>query len=128
VITALLLAATLHAVPTGTTIPVSGMIRNGAQGEQTCPFPSKLLPYRIKNARTGKLIRSEQALAEFRRCTGFPTGRPGYVIDHIFPLACGGPDVPENMIWQKRVDSLAKDRWERARPGCGTAVPESDLP
>lgn len=102
--------------------------RPGAVGAETCSFPAKLLPYRIKDKRTGKLIRSGEALREFRRCTGFPNGRPGWVIDHIFPLACGGPDVPENMIWQKRDDSKLKDRWERARPGCGFAVPEGDLP
>jgi hypothetical protein len=87
-------------------------------GEQTCPFPEVLLPYRIHDAKTGQLIRSRQAIREFKKCTGFPQGRPGYVIDHIFPLACGGPDVPENMIWQKKDDSHAKDKWERVRPGC----------
>src|SRR5947208_4417706 len=24
----------------------------------------------------------------------------GYVIDHVIPLACGGPDAPNNMQWQ----------------------------
>lgn len=92
--------------------------RLGMVGEQTCPFPEILLPYRVRHAQTGKLIRSATAIREFKKCTGFPKGRPGYVIDHIFPLACGGPDVPENMIWQTRENSHAKDRWERVRPGC----------
>jgi hypothetical protein len=26
-------------------------------------------------------------------------GRPGYVVDHIRPLACGGLDVPSNTLW-----------------------------
>ena len=36
------------------------------------------------------------------RLTGHPGGWPGHVVDHIIPLACGGPDTPENMQWQTR--------------------------
>lgn len=36
----------------------------------------------------------------------------GYVIDHVIPLACGGPDVPSNMQWQTVAEGKAKDRWE----------------
>lgn len=97
---------------------LAATLRPGAVGFETCPFPEKLLPYRVRDARTGELIRSREAIREFKRCTGYSGGRPGYVIDHIFPLACGGPDVPENMIWQKQEDSRLKDKWERVRPGC----------
>ena len=38
---------------------------------------------------------------------------PGYMIDHIKALACGGADAPENMQWQTREDAKAKDKWER---------------
>ena len=49
--------------------------------------------------------------------TGQPKGRcPGYIIDHIKPLACGGADAPSNMQWQTVSDAKAKDRWERK--GC----------
>jgi hypothetical protein len=41
---------------------------------------------------------------------------PGYVVDHIVPLACGGADATWNMQWQTRDDAKAKDRWERR--GC----------
>jgi hypothetical protein len=37
---------------------------------------------------------------------------PGYVIDHIKSLFCGGPDIPSNMQWQTIADGKAKDRWE----------------
>jgi hypothetical protein len=37
---------------------------------------------------------------------------PGYVKDHVVPLACGGLDAPANMQWQTRADAKAKDRWE----------------
>jgi hypothetical protein len=49
--------------------------------------------------------------------TGLPKGPcPGYVIDHIKALACGGPDKPENMQWQTVAEAKEKDRWERI--GC----------
>jgi hypothetical protein len=48
--------------------------------------------------------------------TGYPHGRPGYVIDHIVPLACGGADAPSNMQWQTVAAAKAKDKWERK--GC----------
>jgi hypothetical protein len=66
--------------------------------------------------------RSHAAIAAFKRAnpcpaTGRPSGKcPGYVIDHINPLACGGEDAPSNMQWQTRAESLEKDRWERI--GC----------
>lgn len=37
---------------------------------------------------------------------------PGYIVDHIKALACGGPDQPSNMQWQTIADAKAKDRWE----------------
>jgi hypothetical protein len=41
---------------------------------------------------------------------------PGYVVDHIKPLACGGADDSRNMQWQTVAEGKAKDRWERI--GC----------
>jgi hypothetical protein len=50
--------------------------------------------------------------------TGLTSGRcPGYVKDHIVPLACGGPDAPSNMQWQTTRDARAKDKLEAK--GCG---------
>ncbi len=43
---------------------------------------------------------------------------PGYVIDHIKALDCGGADSPRNMQWQTLAASKAKDKWERCAPGC----------
>jgi hypothetical protein len=57
------------------------------------------------------------ATTAFMKATGYGHGRPGYVIDHIVPLACGGPDVPSNMQWQTREAAKAKEKYERA--GCG---------
>lgn len=53
--------------------------------------------------------------------TGDPRGPcPGWIIDHIKPLACGGADDPANMQWQTREDAKAKDRWERR--GCAERI------
>lgn len=43
---------------------------------------------------------------------------PGYVIDHIEAIACGGPDHQSNMQWQTVAEGKAKDRWERLASIC----------
>src|SRR5579862_1650073 len=54
----------------------------------------------------GKIKRSQAAKDEFKReqpcpANGSSSGRcPGYVIDHVRPLECGGADAPSNMQWQ----------------------------
>jgi hypothetical protein len=57
--------------------------------------------------------RSSEPVHEFERQTGYPHGRPGYVVDHIIPLCAGAPDDPENMQWQKVVEAKRKDKFER---------------
>jgi hypothetical protein len=64
----------------------------------------------------GRIQRSAAARHAFARQTGFPHGRPGYVIDHIVPLACDGADAPANMQWQTIDAGKAKDKVERI--GC----------
>jgi hypothetical protein len=45
--------------------------------------------------------------------TGRTSGAcPGYVKDHILPLACGGPDAVANLQWQTIRDAKVKDKWE----------------
>jgi hypothetical protein len=61
----------------------------------------------------GRIKRSEEAKREFERQSGYPHGRPGYVVDHIKPLACGGADDPSNMQWQTIAEAKAKDKTER---------------
>ncbi len=66
--------------------------------------------------------RSAIAKADFQRETPCPANGairgscPGYVIDHIKAIACGGEDKPYNMQWQTIAKAKAKDKWERA--GC----------
>ncbi len=56
--------------------------------------------------------RSSAARREFMRRTGYPNGRPGYIVDHIIPLKRGGVDAPSNMQWQTDEEAKAKDKWE----------------
>lgn len=69
-----------------------------------------------------KVKRSSAARTAFKKlhpcpATGSSKGRcPGYVIDHVLPLACGGADAPENMQWQTVAEAKEKDKWERK--GC----------
>ena len=45
--------------------------------------------------------------------TGRSSGRcPGYVVDHVRPLECGGADAPSNRQWQTVADGKAKDKTE----------------
>lgn len=60
----------------------------------------------------GHIKRSAAARRKFMKMTGYPHGRPGYVIDHIIPLKDGGCDCPSNMQWQSKEAAKAKDKWE----------------
>ena len=60
--------------------------------------------------------RSLEVKHAFWIASGYPHGRPGWVVDHIEPLDCGGPDAVFNMQWQARSDAKVKDAWETT--GC----------
>jgi hypothetical protein len=68
--------------------------------------------YSAPRDENGRIKRSESAKHEFMRLSGYPHGRPGYVIDHIKPLKKGGCDCPANMQWQTKAAAKAKDKWE----------------
>lgn len=69
------------------------------------------------------VTRSRSAKAAFARTHVCPsTGLkklpcPGYVLDHIKALACGGKDAPENLQYQTIAEGKAKDKWERKECG-----------
>lgn len=60
---------------------------------------------KVKRDSHGKIKRSQGAIHSFRKgnvcpSTGKTTGKcPGYEVDHVKPLACGGADDPSNMQW-----------------------------
>jgi hypothetical protein len=45
----------------------------------------------------------------FMSQTGFPAGRPGYVVDYLVPPACGGSEEPSNMQWEGEEQARTKD-------------------
>lgn len=68
--------------------------------------------YGVQRDSHGHIKRSEGAKRDFMKQTGYPKGRPGYVVDHIQPLKKGGCDCPSNMQWQSKEAAKAKDKWE----------------
>ena len=74
----------------------------------------------VANAAQPRSASAKHAFQRNHPCpsTGQPRGKcPGYIIDHIKALACGGPDSPDNMQWQTVSDAKAKDKWERKECG-----------
>ena len=73
----------------------------------------------VQRDKHGRIKRSKAAKAGFERqypcpSTGKTSGHcPGYVVDHVNPLECGGADAPSNMQWQTIADGKAKDKTER---------------
>lgn len=61
----------------------------------------------------GLEARSAKQRRLFEQQTGYPHGRPGFVVDHIRPICYAGLDAPGNMQWQDDATAAAKDVDER---------------
>jgi hypothetical protein len=61
------------------------------------------------------LARSRAAKHTFEVETGYPKGRPGYLVEYRVPLACGGADAPYNMQWLTKADGKAQAKREQKR-------------
>lgn len=72
---------------------------------------SHAAPY-VKRDADGRIARSAAAKHEFMKQSGYPKGRPGYVVDHVIPLKKGGCDCSANMQWQTVAAAKAKDKRE----------------
>jgi hypothetical protein len=70
----------------------------------------------LPTSSAAKELRSASVKREFQLTHPCPaTGRtngacPGYVKDHVVPLACRGPDAVSNLQWQTIRDAKAKDK------------------
>jgi hypothetical protein len=64
-----------------------------------------------RSARARDAFKHQQPCPATRRRSGVC---PGYVIDHVRPLECGGADAPSNMQWQTVAAAKAKDKTERS--------------
>jgi hypothetical protein len=86
--------------------------RRGYVAEGVTPHSS------LTRDKHGHIKRSSAARAAFTRehpcpSTGKTSGRcPGYVVDHVNALECGGADDKSNMQWQTTADAKAKDKTE----------------
>ena len=60
---------------------------------------------------SGRIWRSSSERRAFKQSHPCPSTRlatgacPGWVIDHIKPLACGGPGTQDNMQWQSQAEA-----------------------
>ena len=73
-----------------------------------------------------KIVRSAKVRREFIRrhpCPAFNVQRstfprskvcPGFEVDHVIPLHCGGRDVPENLQWLTVAEHRAKTKRDAA--------------
>ena len=72
----------------------------------------------VQRNKHGRIRRSSAAKHSFERehpcpSTGRTSGRcPGYVVDHVNPLECGGADASSNMQWQTVAAGKAEDKTE----------------
>jgi hypothetical protein len=73
---------------------------------------TRIYSYSVQRNYKGHIMRSESAKRKFMKQSGYPHGRPGYVVDHIIPLKKGGCDCPSNMQWQTKAAAKAKDKVE----------------
>ena len=95
------------------TILAAALISLLVSGAAPSPLSAQRKAVGVARNSHGRIARSSKAKREFEKETHYPHGRPGYVIDHVIPLANGGADSPSNMQWQTKADAKAKDKWER---------------
>jgi hypothetical protein len=102
-------------------VPPSGAIESAKTAPANAAKASTASASPVRTA-DGGIERSAAAKSAFQTShpcpsTGAKTGScPGYIADHVKPLACGGADAPANMQWQTLAAAKEKDKTERT--GC----------
>jgi hypothetical protein len=76
---------------------------------QKPPKPPKQRIVRPKSPANRSVSPKKQFMIE----TGYPKGRPGWVVAYITPLKCGGADIPSNMQWLPVEEAKIKRRAEK---------------
>ena len=109
---ALLFAAPAHAARPRGSSHGSYHSHDRAHHYRTHSGHTKRYAYGAPRDKHGRIKRSSEEKKKFERESGYPHGRPGYVVDHIIPLSEGGMDDPSNMQWQTKAEAKAKDRVE----------------
>jgi hypothetical protein len=83
------------------------------------------MPQIVTATNTAEMCAAVRPKDAFKHVTRYPHGRPGYVIDQVVPLACGGAE-PSNMQWQTVAPAKAKDKnqacWLRSM-NCAAPTP-----
>lgn len=88
------------------------------------PFVDYRLQSVVKRTASGATLRSAQVVSAFKKQWACPvTGAhigpcPGWAVDHVIPLACGGADAVWNMQWlpdeiKSEKGPASKDHFER---------------
>lgn len=73
----------------------------------------------IQRYSNGEIKRSAVVVSNFKRLhpcpsTGSKFGScPGWYVDHVIPLACGGCDSLQNLQWLPEQQWRDKSKWER---------------
>jgi hypothetical protein len=97
-------------------------VKNASSSTKKIRIPKAMKSRSAIRDEKGRITRSEKARAAVMKSHPCPAnGRksgpcPGYVVDHVRPLANGGADTPSNMQWQTVSAAEAKDKWERKTP------------
>lgn len=103
-------------------LTITALLLGNAYGAQTLHDP-RYCGTPVRDA-DGDIVRSSAVLRAFKKIhpcpsTGLSTGAcPGWSIDHVVPLACGGCDAIYNLQWlpndqKSTAGDHAKDRFER---------------
>lgn len=79
-----------------------------------------------KRDSNGKIIRSKAVINEFIRLYPLPSHlkREDFQINHAIPLACGGKDIIENLLWMHKKAKTCADDWCQDRHERATMCPK----